>query len=191
MTNDYVSITVRFKDIAERPVVESAWAEPLLVTELGGDYRLLTDLLLAPLCRGDVVRCEVTADGALQVVDIRQIVPGLLIRFEHPTGSDAAVKRTLTAVRSLGYQVGRPFDGCASVFVPYAELDRDIPFAPLPSSWKRRELYDAPFRMRAVMETVDFSLAKAPLSDEDVLDHLAPDDPRWAHLEPELATPGA
>jgi hypothetical protein len=191
MSNDYVCVNVRIMDISDHPLVESAWAEPVLATEFGGDYRLLTDLLLTPLCRGDVVRCEVTADGALQVVDIRQIVPGLLIRFEHPKGTDSTVKRILKAVRSLGYQVGRPFDGCASVFVPNAELERDIPFVPLPSSWKRRELYDGPFRMRAVIETVDFTLAAAPLPDEDLLEHLAPDDPQWGRLEPELAVPGA
>lgn len=190
MSTNYVTINVRITDIAEGLLVESPWAEPLLATDFGGDYRLHSDLFLTPLRRGDVVRCEVTADGSLQVVDIRQILPGLLIGFEHPRGTEATVKKVLRAVRSLGYAVRRPFDGYAQVFVPGGELDRDFPFARLPESWIRRELLDGPFRMRAALEQVDFSLAPEPLSATDSLDHREPDDPIWSRLEPELALPG-
>jgi hypothetical protein len=190
MKTDFEPIAVRMTDTGGEPVVELPWAEALLATEFGGDYRLRNDLFLAPLCRGDVLRCEVTGDHTLQVVDIRQLMPGLLIGFEHPRGTEGSVKRVLRDLRSIGYQVRRPFDGCVQVFVPGAELDRDFPFARLPKTWERRLLLDGPFRMRAAMEQIDFSLATDPFSGADLLDHREPHHPAWARLEPELVLPG-
>jgi len=190
MSTDFVPIAVRIKDTDGETLVELPWAEALLATEFGGDFRLRSDLFLAPLCRGDVVRCEVSADGTLQVVDIRQLMPGLLIGFEHPRGTEAAVKRVLRDLHSIGYQVRRPFDGCVQIFVPGAELDRDFPFARLPKSWERRLLLDGPFRMRAAMEQIDFSISTDSVGRVETLDHREPDHPGWARLEPELVLPG-
>lgn len=190
MNTECVQIRVRIKDLCDATLVEAPWAEPLLASDFGGDYRLHSDLFMAPLLRGDVVRCEVTPDGSLQVVDIRQLLPGLLLGFEHPAHTDSEVKPVLRRMRTLGYQVRRPVDGCVEVFVPGAELDRDLLFPQLPPTWRRRELLDGPFRMRAIMEQVDFSLTDAQLLVEDCIDHRSPNDPEWARMEPEIAGPG-
>jgi len=182
MSSQVTSIHVKYRVESDVPAGESLWAEPVDATDGGGVFRLCSDLGFTPLRRGDVVRCELDADSILQVVEIVEVVPGLLVGFEHPANSGAEVKRVLEANLALGHQVNRLVDGFAEVFMPGAELDTDVQMARTPASWSMTELLDGPHRLKQAMQDIDFVLNTAPVMNYEPIDYWAPDDETWAAL---------
>lgn len=182
MTNDFVKIHVRFPEGSEGPAGESPWAEPVDATDAGGIFRLQNDLFYTPLRHGDLVRCQLDADSILQVVEILDLVPGVLLGFEHPRGTDAVVKRALEAQIGAGNEVNRPCDGFAEVFFPGVALGETVMAPPIPAGWTLMERLDADGRREQALRDINLNLNTTAVMNHEPIEYWAADDPAWAEL---------
>ena len=182
MTTTFVKIHVQYVPSDDSIMGESPWAEPVDATDAGGVFRLQNDLAFTTLRHGDLVRCELDADSILQVVEILDLVPGVLLGFEHPQNTDHIVKPALEAQIAAGNEVNRPADGFAQIFLPDAELGTTVFAPPIPASWSLVERLDAEARLEQALEDIDTAVSTVPFVSEDPIDYWAPDDPVWAEM---------
>jgi len=136
------------------------------------------------LRRGDHVQCELDANSILQVVRINSLVPGFLIGLTHPTSAELLVKRALEALLGAGFEVHRPGDGYAEVFI-HAPLGTDIESVDLPTvpgSWRPVVFMNTEQRRAQIEAEVDFRLDATPVINTDPIDYWAADDEAWSLL---------
>jgi hypothetical protein len=182
MTNNFVKICIRFPAYSDGAASESPWAEPVQANGGGGTYRLQNDLLFTPLRHGDLVRCELDADSILQVVEILEVVPGLLLGFDHPENTEEIVKPVLERHVARGFEVNRIRDGLAEIFVPQGKLDRGEVSLEIPANWVLAERLDGPQRLDVAERDIDFDLNTVPYMNHEPIDYWAADDPAWTEV---------
>lgn len=80
--DDLVRVSIRYKPGEDLPAAENMWAAPVDANDGGGLYRLENSSVMVPLAAGDLVRAELAGDGRLQVTDVHQPCPSVLMVTE-------------------------------------------------------------------------------------------------------------
>jgi hypothetical protein len=184
VVEEYVKVRVRLKQTEGTPRGEWPWATPVSSTDAGGTYALANYLMFTPLCRGDVVRCELDGDSGYQVVEVVSLAQGIFYTFLHPSGRDSQVVPALEALSAEGYEVCRPTDGWVQVMVPGPGEEQPLALSRhrLPAGWEMVEKFRPSDRAQIIAEDVDFTLDTMSFSPAGPVDYWAPDDPVWEGL---------